>query len=195
MGRSGKGTDGKLPSAISLICVSHEDLTAWRDGLQLLAGGASFPVAAAGPSSATASPAACASGGRSAKGSASKVETEGTVESLRRQLQKQEEVNEKLQKENSQLKEVVKSKDAKIAAMFYDFKNACSGNAMEHCTKTGASSRESNEAAILRHKNRKLQKTLRAKQQTITELLQLVGKVTQQQGAESSAVEELHDDD
>merc|ERR1712032_1783518 len=98
-------------------------------------------------------------------------------------------------KANGQLKEVVKSKDAKIAAMFYDFKNARSGNAMEHCTKTGASSHESNEAAILRHKNRKLQKTLRAKQQTITELLQLVGKVTQQQGAESSAVEELHDDD
>merc|ERR1719189_59050 len=66
---------------------------------------------------------------------------------------------------------------------------------MEHCTKTGASSHESNEAAILRHKNRKLQKALRAKQQTVTELLQLVGRVTQQQGAESSAVEDVDEDD
>merc|ERR1719412_1901856 len=103
--------------------------------------------------------------------------------------------------ENRLLKEVVNRKDASIAALLRELQSRSSGNAMERCTKTGASSRESDEhlsyreAAILRHKNRKLQKTLRAKQQTIAELLQLVAKVTQQQGAESSAVEELCDDD
>merc|ERR1712129_542221 len=134
----------------------------------------------------------------SAKSSASKGETQSSAASLQRQLQKQEEANEKLQKENRLFKEVVKRKDASIAALLRELQSRSSGTA---CTKTGASSRESDEhltyreAAILRHKNRKLQKTLRAKQQTIAELLRLVGKVTQQQGAESSAVEELHDDD
>merc|ERR1712073_219042 len=104
----------------------------------------------------------------------------------------------KLQKENRLLKEVVKRKDASIAALLRELQSRSSGTA---CTKTGASSRESDEhlsyreAAILQHKNRKLQKTLRAKQQTIAELLRLVGKVTAPQGAEGSAVEELHDDD
>jgi len=120
---------------------------------------------------------------------------------LRRRLQKQEEANEKLQKENGLLKETVRQKDASIAALLRDLQSRSGGNGMKRCTKTGASSRESDEhlsyreAAILQHKNRKLQKTLRAKQQTIAELLRLVGKVTAQQGAESSAVEELHDDD
>lgn len=198
--RNGKGIDKKLPSTMNLICVSREDLTIWRDGLRLLCG-VSSSVAPAGPSRATAGPAASSSGGRSAKGSASKVETEGSTDSLRRRLQKQEEANEKLQKENSLLKEAVRQKDASIAALLRDLQSRSRGNGMERCTKTGASSRESDEhlsyreAAILQHKNRKLQKTLRAKQQTIAELLRLVGKVTQQQGAESSAVEELHDDD
>jgi len=99
------------------------------------------------------------------------------------------------------LKELVRRRDASIAALLRDVQSRSNGNAMERCTKTGASSRESDEhlsyreAAILRHKNQKLQKTLRAKQQTIAELLQLVGKVTQQQCAESSAMEELHGDD
>jgi len=199
--RSSKGTDKKIPSTMSLICVSREDLIAWRDGLQLLAGGASFSVAASGPSGATTGPAASSSGGQSAKSSASKGDTHGSATSLRRQLQKQEEENEKLQKENQLLKELVSRKDASIAALLRELQSRPSGAAMERCSKTGASSRESDEhlsyreAAILRHKNRKLQKTLRAKQQTIAELLQLVGKVTQQQGAESSAVEELYDDD
>merc|ERR550532_2799578 len=186
---------------MSLICVSREDLIAWRDGLQLLAGGASFSVAASGPSGATTGPAASSSGGQSAKSSASKGDTQGSATSLRRQLQKQEEANEKLQKENQLLKELVSRKDASIAALLRELQSRPSGAALERCSKTGASSRESDEhlsyreAAILRHKNRKLQKTLRAKQQTITELLQLVGKVTQQQGAESSVVEEVYDDD
>jgi len=200
--RNGKGTDKKLPSAMTLICASREDFTSWRDGLQLLAGGVSLSAAAAGPSEATPGPAA-SSEGRSAKGSASKVETEGSTESLQRRLQKHEEANETLQKENGLLKELVRRKDASIAALLRDLQSRSSGNAMERCTKTGASSRESDEhlryreEAILRHKNRKLQKTLRAKQQTIAELLQLVGKVTQQHGAEteSSAVEEFHGDD
>jgi len=195
-----KGSDKKYPSCMSLICSSREELVAWRDGLQLLAGGASFSVA--GPSgTATTRPAASSSGSKSAKSTVSKGETQSSAASLHRQLQKQEEANEKLQKENEQLKELLKRKDASIAALLSELQSRSSGATVERCSKTGASSRESDEhlsfreAAILRHKNRKLQKTLRAKQQTITELLQLVGKVTQQQGAESSAVEELCDDD
>jgi len=186
---------------MNLICVSREDLIAWRDGLQLLAGGASFSVAAAGPSGGTTGPAASSSGGQSAKSSVSKGDNQGSTASLRQQLQKQQEANEKLQKESRLLKELVNRKDASIAALLRELQSRSSGATVERCNKTVASSRESDEhlsyreATILRHKNRKLQKILRAKQQTIAELLQLVGKVTQQQGAESSAVEELYDDD
>jgi len=199
--RSSKGTDKKKPSTMNLICVSREDLIAWRDGLQLLAGGASFSVAAAGPSGGTTGPAASSSGGQSAKSSVSKGDNQGSTASLRQQLQKQQEANEKLQKESRLLKELVNRKDASIAALLRELQSRSSGATVERCNKTVASSRESDEhlsyreATILRHKNRKLQKILRAKQQTIAELLQLVGKVTQQQGAESSAVEELYDDD
>jgi len=199
--QSSKGTDKKKPSTMNLICVSREDLIAWRDGLQLLAGGASFSVAAAGPSGGTTGPAASSSGGQSAKSSVSKGDNQGSTASLRQQLQKQQEANEKLQKESRLLKELVNRKDASIAALLRELQSRSSGATVERCNKTVASSRESDEhlsyreATILRHKNRKLQKILRAKQQTIAELLQLVGKVTQQQGAESSAVEELYDDD
>mmetsp|Transcript_35794 Transcript_35794/g.70967 ORF Transcript_35794/g.70967 Transcript_35794/m.70967 type:complete len:538 (+) Transcript_35794:86-1699(+) len=199
--QSSKGTDKKLPSVMSLICESREDLTAWRDGLQLLAGGASFSVAAAGHSSATTVPDASACGGQSAKRSVGKDETQGSTASLRRQLQNHEEMNEKLQKENELLKELVKRKDASIAALLSELKSRSNDATMERCTKTGASSRESDEhlryreVAILRLQKGKLQKKVRGQKQTIEQLLQVIGNLTQQQGAESSAVEEFYDDD
>lgn len=165
---------GSAPTAMGLICSSSEDLESWRDGLKFLV---------RGPPQANSAAAAPTGAGATAQDG-----------ELRRRLQLQEELCERLQQENGMLREIVKRKDATIAELLRD--NQSRPTAAERCNKTESTSRESDEhlqfreVAILRRKNRRLQKDLKAKQQTVAELLQLVGRVTQQQGAESSAPED-----
>lgn len=205
--RAGFG-EGRTPSVVGFICASPEDLTSWRDGLKFLAGALPPPglppksptgmadnvgKKATTPSStnATVDPCIIQNSGR--------PQAWGASGELQQQLKQQIEANEKLQKENSMLREVVKRKDTTIAQLLSDLQNR--STIAERCNKTESTSRESDEhlrdrdAMILRRKNHRLQKTLRAKQQTISELLRLVGRVTQQQGAESSAVEDGDDDE
>merc|ERR1712232_991467 len=64
----------------------------------------------------------------------------------------------------------------------------------QHCSKTELSSRESDdhlqerEAALLRQKNKKLEKDIRAKQRTISELLKTLGRINAER--DSSAAED-----
>lgn len=187
--RSGTA-EGQSPPAVSFVCASPEDCSTWRDGLKFLAGVLPPP-------------------GRPQKSLAGRAGTAGEVATTpppmatapdwKEQWKQQYEANEKLQKENSMLREVVKRKDTTIAQLLQDLQSRAT--AAERCNKTESTSRESDEhlrdreAMILRRNNRRLQKTLRAKQQTISELLRLVGHVTSQQGAESSAVEDNDDDE
>lgn len=205
--RAGIG-EGRTPSVVGFICASPEDLISWRDGLKFLAGALpppglprKSPIGMAGnmgekaatPSSMNATVDPCIIQ------NSRPPQASGSSRELEQQLKQQTEANEKLQKENNMLREVVKRKDTTIAQLLRDLQNR--STIAERCNKTESTSRESDEhlrdreAMILRRKNRRLQKTLRAKQQTISELLRLVGHVTQQQGAESSAVEDGDDDE
>eukprot|EP00930_Biecheleria_cincta_P046672 TRINITY_DN32217_c0_g1_i1.p1 TRINITY_DN32217_c0_g1~~TRINITY_DN32217_c0_g1_i1.p1 ORF type:complete len:473 (-),score=144.53 TRINITY_DN32217_c0_g1_i1:46-1464(-) len=158
--RSKSGRGGAGVTRLGLICSSVEDLLSWRDGLRFLVAEPE-PTRRAEPAS-------------------------RNDQDLRRQLQLQEELCERLQQENAMLREIVTRKDAIISEM----------QKSERCNKTESSSRESDEhlhdreVAILRRKNRKLQNELKGKQKTIKELLDMVGRLSQQQGAESSAQEE-----
>jgi len=158
-----KSKKAAAPASLGLICSSVEDLVHWREGLKFLVEETNEdkPAKAEPPAD-------------------------------QQQLRLQEELCQRLQQENAMLREIVKRKDATIAELLRDQSKA----GTDRFSKTESTSRESDEhlqfreVAILRRKNRRLQKDLKAKQQTITELLQLLGKVTQQQGAESSAQEE-----
>lgn len=92
------------------------------------------------------------------------------------QLKAQEELNERLQQENQMLREMIKRKDATIAELLRDSKSI----------KTESTSRESDEhlqfreVAILRRKNKRLQNDLKSKQHTISGLLKLVERLSQQ---------------
>eukprot|EP00931_Biecheleriopsis_adriatica_P017164 TRINITY_DN123_c0_g2_i1.p1 TRINITY_DN123_c0_g2~~TRINITY_DN123_c0_g2_i1.p1 ORF type:complete len:407 (-),score=126.92 TRINITY_DN123_c0_g2_i1:50-1270(-) len=157
--RKGAKRPAALPEEVSLICSSREDLESWREGLQFLI-----------------EPQETVATGGNAE-----------AEELRQKLEEQESLCERLKRENSMLREIVKRKDATIADLLRD---------TSRCGKTESTSRESDEhlrvreVTILKTKNRKLQKELKAKQQTVTDLLQMLDRVTKQQGAESSAAEE-----
>lgn len=190
----------QVPSTISLICASPEDLLAWRDGLKFLVGGGpvTSPTPASGKVSVTSSlqssPSAAARQLRDT-GAASQA-----AEELRRKLKEQVEANDKLTKENDALREVVKRKDVTIAELIRDLQNR-SASATDRGSKTESTSRESDdhlrdrEVTILQRKNRRLRKTLQEKQKTISELLKLVGQCTAAQGAESSAVEDGNEEE
>jgi len=159
--RSKSKRTGAGLSKLGLICSSVEDLVSWRDGLKFLVAEPAAPRRTAEPAG-------------------------GSDQDLRLQLQLQEELGERLQQENTMLREIVTRKDAIISEM----------QKSERCSKTESSSRESDEhlhdreVAILRRKNKKLQTELKGKQKTVKELLEMVGRLSQQQGAESSAQEE-----
>jgi len=99
-------------------------------------------------------------------------------------LKDKEELCERLQQENNMLKEMIKRKDATIAELLRDSKSI----------KTESTSRESDEhlqfreVAILRRKNKRLQNELKSKQHTISGLLKLVERLSQQ-ADETSAQE------
>lgn len=188
--------DRKASREMNLICASPEDLVAWREGLRFLIvaqpGPVSAPPTAAPP--AAARPAAKASSTPASIGSSA----QGGSGDLVWQLAKEREANEKLRQENEALREQLKRKDATIGELLRD---AQSQAVKDRPIKTESTSRESDihlhdrEVAILQRKNQRLRKALKAKQQTVSELLKLVGKVTAQQGAESSAVEEVDEED
>eukprot|EP00443_Scrippsiella_acuminata_P051202 CAMPEP_0115537764 /NCGR_PEP_ID=MMETSP0271-20121206/88502_1 /TAXON_ID=71861 /ORGANISM="Scrippsiella trochoidea, Strain CCMP3099" /LENGTH=527 /DNA_ID=CAMNT_0002970581 /DNA_START=70 /DNA_END=1650 /DNA_ORIENTATION=- len=179
---------------MGLICASPEDLISWREGLKFLIVAQPGPVVPS-PAASTSSRVAKASSPVAA--SSSKV-VSGVEEDLRRKLAQEKEANEKLRLENEMLKETIKRKDATINELVRD---AQSQAVKDRSIKTESTSRESDqhlhdrEVAILQRKNQRLRKALKAKQQTVAELLKLVGKVTAQQGLESSAVEDIGDDD
>lgn len=212
--RPGKGAGKQVPGVMGLICASPEDLASWHYGLKFLAGSLpppQSPSAAKSGTAANASPAPVNNNAQvvleqGAAGTAQpqepalrSAEDSEQDDKLRQSLREATEANEKLKKENDLLREVVKQKDAAIAMLLRDLQSRSTMG--ERCGKTESTSRESDEhlsyreAAILRRKNRRLQKAVRAKQQTVTELLQLVGRVTAQQNAESSAVEDAEEDD
>lgn len=182
------GSSASWPATIGLICASAEDTKSWTEGLSFLV---SSPETVAAPSpkaSPLTSPSAAA---RQAPAPAAVVPapsaTAGPSEEQKRQLRQQAELISRLQCENKELREESRRKDAIIMEL--------QRRASPPGPKTESSSRESDdhlkfrEVAMLRSKNRRLQKALRAKQQTVNDLLQLVGKVTSQQAAESSAAE------
>ncbi|CAE6971714.1 unnamed protein product [Symbiodinium natans] len=86
------------------------------------------------------------------------------------------------------LRDIVKRKDETISELLRD--------SQSKSIKTESTSRESDEhlqyreVAILRRKNKRLQLDLKSKQQTITGLLKLVERLSQQADAETSAPEE-----
>jgi len=145
-------------------------------------------------------PSAKASPKASPKASGTGTAADGSadsVESLQQQLQRERESNAALSRENQELTAMLRRKDDTIAGLVGDLQSRGDGK----CSKTESTSRESDvhlrdrEVAVLSRKNRRLRKALQAKQQTIAELLKLVGKVSAQQEAESSAVEDVDDDD
>eukprot|EP00933_Yihiella_yeosuensis_P033532 TRINITY_DN27215_c0_g1_i1.p1 TRINITY_DN27215_c0_g1~~TRINITY_DN27215_c0_g1_i1.p1 ORF type:complete len:452 (+),score=127.24 TRINITY_DN27215_c0_g1_i1:25-1380(+) len=177
------------PPFLELICSSPEDLEAWRDGLKFL-----VQVVSAGTPAKRLSPSAMS---RAQAGADAAVTAAGAAldDELRRRLSLQEQLCERLEQENQMLREIVKRKDATIQEL------SQKNSAVERMSKTESTSRESDahlqerEVTILRRKNTRLQKDLKAKQKTVKELLALVGRLTQQQGAESSAQETETQDD
>ncbi|CAK9036781.1 Phosphoenolpyruvate carboxylase [Durusdinium trenchii] len=119
----------------------------------------------------------------------SKEDTWPEEKASSRAAKAQEELCERLQQENLMLKEMIKRKDATIAELLKDSKSI----------KTESTSRESDEhlqfreVAILRRKNKRLQSELKSKQHTISGLLKLVERLSQQD--ETSAHETAEEDD
>lgn len=176
-----------LPKLMGLLCASPEDLTSWRDGLKFLVG--ALPP-----------PSRSGSGKRpdfmadtvSAKGASAAASAE-------RREQQLIEANNKHQAENKELRDMIERKDETIAVLLRDLQNR--NTVVDRCNKTESTSRESDEhlrdreVAILQRKIRRLQSELKAKRQTVKDLLSLLGKVTSQQGCESSAGEEDVEDE
>ncbi|CAK9090818.1 unnamed protein product [Durusdinium trenchii] len=156
-----------VPQAFELICTSKEDLDSWHQGLRFLMG----------DESEMASPA-----------KESRTESRPEEKASSRAAKAQEELCERLQQENLMLKEMIKRKDATIAELLKDSKSI----------KTESTSRESDEhlqfreVAILRRKNKRLQSELKSKQHTISGLLKLVERLSQQD--ETSAHETAEED-
>eukprot|EP00928_Gymnodinium_smaydae_P002497 TRINITY_DN10894_c0_g1_i1.p1 TRINITY_DN10894_c0_g1~~TRINITY_DN10894_c0_g1_i1.p1 ORF type:complete len:563 (-),score=159.59 TRINITY_DN10894_c0_g1_i1:107-1696(-) len=123
-----------------------------------------------------------------------------------RRLHQQEQEIKALKEENERLKESAEQNEALTARLLQDVARMEKAQqfimASDRHGKTASSSRESDEhlrdreMAILRRENIKLKKQLKEKQQTIKELLQMVGRLNAQLSAgESSAAEEEEKDD
>lgn len=105
----------------------------------------------------------------------------------------------KLTQENTVLQESVKRKDLAITKLTHDLRSQ--SGTMEYCHKTESTSRESDEhlryreMVILKRKNQRLRKLVQTKQQTISELSQLLRKVLEQQTGSSAAEDSDSDGD
>lgn len=175
--------------SLDIICASSEDLESWYKGLvSLVECGASTQAGNRHASSDSAK----ASARQAPDGAGSALRTSAVGTALHEQLRAQEEEIAKLKQENGCLKDLVARKDVTIAALQRDLSDRPS----DRHSKTESTSRESDdhlrdrEVTILRRKNQKLLKALRQKQHTVSDLLQMLGKLTQQQGAESDFVTE-----
>mmetsp|Transcript_32086 Transcript_32086/g.73326 ORF Transcript_32086/g.73326 Transcript_32086/m.73326 type:complete len:482 (+) Transcript_32086:60-1505(+) len=179
------GTQGKR--SMELICASVEDFEVWRDGLRFLAVAATRSAAE-----------------QLVHKSISDSEAARSAvqdQSLRALVKKQEEMIAKLKQENATLIEVVQRKDATIAKLLRDAQARSS--LAERCSKTESTSRESDdhlryrEHVMLQQKNEKLRKALKSKQKQVSELLEMLGRVMKENGAESAYEDdkELTDED
>lgn len=137
------------------------------------------------------SPAAAASFASRTQAAAAQTQALPLEDDLRRQLEQERETNERLCRENQVLREAVRKKDARIQELTRDVFNRPVSQ-VDRCNKTESTSRESDEhlrdreMVLLTRKNARLRRALRAKQETISDLLQLVGRVTREQGTESA---------
>lgn len=194
------------PDSMSLICASPEDLTSWKEGLQFLVGSlpleqplSSQSAAAPAPASVNTTARPVLRGGGGSKAAAPAVTDADNKAAadpeLMIKLKQQEELIAKLRQENGLLAEITKRKDASIAELMRDVQN----RPTEQCSKTASTSRESDEhlkdreMTVLQGKNKRLRKELHAKQQTVKELLQTLGRLNAQYGGESSAVEDANE--
>jgi len=179
------GTQGKR--TMELICAAVEDFEVWRDGLRFLAVAATRSEAEQQVNRAI------------SESQAMRIAVQD--KSLEAVVKRQEEMIAKLKQENTTLTEVVKRKDATIAELLRDAQARSS--LAERCSKTESTSRESDdhlryrEHVMLQQKNEKLRKALKSKQKQVSELLEMLGRVMKDTGAESAYEEdkELTDED
>jgi len=164
--------DGGKMSTMGLTCASQEDRTIWRDGLRFL---------------------------RTLRSPASINGMNTQLDECRQRVRQQEEMIAKLTRENAALQESVKRKDLAITKLTHDLRSQ--SGTMEYCHKTESTSRESDEhlryreMAILKRKNQRLRKLVQTKQQTISELSQLLRKVLEHQNGSSAAEDSDSDGD
>jgi len=183
-------TQGKR--SFELIYAGAEDYVMWRDGLRFLAVAATRAAAEQQVQKNVAEQATSRSMPPTPGGNSS------DQASLRAVIKRQEDTIAKLKQENTTLTEAVKRKDATIAELLQDVQ--ARPTAVERCNKTESSSRESDdnlryrENVRLQQKNEKLRKALKAKQKQVAELLEMLGRVMKDTGAESAYEDEQADE-
>uniref|UniRef100_A0A7S1B033 PH domain-containing protein n=1 Tax=Noctiluca scintillans TaxID=2966 RepID=A0A7S1B033_NOCSC len=195
--------DSQGTSAMGLICATPEDMTTWREGLRFIVGAQQLrrpspePVPVPVSVATTRSPRVTRAKAPAFPARPATARRAQVTDDLSQRLSLQEETIGKLKQENTMLQEMMKRKDLTLAQLLRDSQT----RSTERCNKTESTSRESDdhlrdrEVTILRRKNARLKKTLKTKQQTIAQLLELLGKALKQQGVESSAFEEEDEKD
>lgn len=201
--------DSQGTSTMGLICATPEDMTTWREGLRFLVGAqqlrrpsprTSEPVPVPASVATTRSPRITRAKAPAFPARPATARRAQVTDDLSQRLSLQEETIGKLKQENTMLQEMMKRKDLTLAQLLRDSQT----RSTERCNKTESTSRESDdhlrdrEVTILRRENARLKKTLKTlktKQQTIAQLLELLGKALKQQGVESSAFEEEDEKD
>jgi len=201
--------DSQGTSTMGLICATPEDMTTWREGLRFLVGAqqlrrpsprTSEPVPVPASVATTRSPRITRAKALAFPARPATARRAQVTDDLSQRLSLQEETIGKLKQENTMLQEMMKRKDLTLAQLLRDSQS----RSTERCNKTESTSRESDdhlrdrEVTILRRENARLKKTLKrlkTKQQTIAQLLELLGKALKQQGAESSVFEEEDEKD
>lgn len=196
---------------LELIFSSREDMVAWRDGLQFL-------IAHTEDSRPATAPASRATAAAKAKAASPQPRSPVTAASLASPASSTSRTAPAaessavaaagvhlaaLLQENERLQQMLKQKDATIAELLRDAQQRADG---AERSKTSNTSRESDdhlrdrEVFILRHKVKQQQKALKAKEQTVNELLRTVARLNADAAGDSSAAEEgegdhLGDDD
>lgn len=167
-------------NSVELICATSEDFVTWKDGLEFLSGDPNPPSGAVAPPSEV-----------SELTEASIDTTDQIEEELTRKLKQQQEATNNLRRDCETLREASARKDATIARLLADLQGRNAGNT--HYNKTASSSQESDahlaerEIQVLKQKNKQLGAALQAKQDTITELMDLLRRCLQRQELISDA--------